>query len=212
MTAVAAALDEQELIGALRAGDESAFATVLDCYHSSLLRLALSFVRDRQVAEEVVSDTWLGVIRGIHRFRGESSLKTWIFHILTNQAKTRALRERRTIPFSALAGDPDEPSADPDRFFPEGHPWAGHWTAPPTSWDDLPEEALASRETMACVRAAIEALPPMQRRVISLRDVDGWNSEEVCELLGLSEGNQRVLLHRARAKVRAALEDFLPAE
>jgi RNA polymerase sigma-70 factor, ECF subfamily len=205
VTALAPSVDERELVAALRAGDERAFATLVDRYHSTLVRVAMTFVRDRHVAEDVAHDTWLGVIRGIDRFRGESSLKTWIFRILTNIATTRAVRERRTVPFSALGGD-DAPAVDEERFHPGGHPAAGQWATPPTSW---PDEIVASRETLDCIREAIAALPPMQQRVITLRDIEGWSPDEICGVLGLTVENQRVLLHRARSKVRAAVEQHL---
>jgi RNA polymerase sigma-70 factor (ECF subfamily) len=199
--------EDRRLVRALRNGDESAFAELIDLYHGSMLRLARSYVSDRAVAEEVVQETWLGVIRGIDRFEGRSSLKTWIFRILTNTAKKRGARERRSVPFSALAGPDDEGGAvDADRFLPEGHLWAGHWAAPPASWGEAPEERLLAGEAREVIDAAIAALPESQRQVITLRDVDGWSSEEVCNVLDLSEVNQRVLLHRARARVRAALE------
>jgi RNA polymerase sigma-70 factor (ECF subfamily) len=206
-----ASAEDARLVAALRTGDERAFAVLVDRYHASLVRLASVYVRDHAVAEEVAQETWLGVVQGIDRFEGRSSLKTWIFRILTNTAKTRGERERRTVPFAALASfDEDEPSVEPERFLDASHPvWPGHWASPPESWDDIPEQRLASAETLAHIRAAIDALPPLQAQVISLRDVEGWSSEEVCELLGLSEVNQRVLLHRARSKVRRELEDYL---
>jgi RNA polymerase sigma-70 factor (ECF subfamily) len=206
---------EARLVAALRRGDEKAFGDLVREYHSSLVRVALTFVRERAVAEEVVQEAWLGVIRGIDRFEGRSSLKTWIFRILTNTAKTRAEREGRTVPFSALAAPDEEgadPAVDPDRFLADSDPrWPGHWTSAPTSWDRVPEGRLLAKETLSLVYDVVEALPPAQRQVITLRDIEGWSSEEVCELLHVSEGNQRVLLHRARAKVRAALEDHLEA-
>jgi RNA polymerase sigma-70 factor (ECF subfamily) len=201
--------DDVRLVRALRNGDESAFAELIDMYHGSLLRLARSYVSDRAVAEEVVQETWLGVIRGIDRFEGRSSLKTWIYRILTNTAKKRGARERRTVPFSALAAQDEEGGVvDADRFLPEGHLWAGHWASPPTSWGESPEERLLAGEAREVIDAAIAELPETQRQVITLRDVDGWSSEEVCNVLELSEVNQRVLLHRARAKVRNALESY----
>jgi RNA polymerase sigma-70 factor, ECF subfamily len=208
-------VDETRLIEALRAGDEGVFTELMRMYHATLLRVALIYVSSRAVAEEVVQETWLGVLKGIGRFEGRSSLKTWIFRILTNTAKTRAIREGRTIPFSALQ-DPSrvpEPAVDPDRFLDAEHPrWPGHWASPPASWRGAPEERLLAGETRAAIAAAIENLPANQRAVISMRDVEGWSSEEVCNALGISESNQRVLLHRARSKVRRALEEYLGDE
>ena len=211
MSVTAVQLDERELVFALRRGDESAFEALVEQYHVPLRRFALTFVRSAAVADEVVQETWLGVLRGIQRFEGRSSLKTWIFQILTNTAKTRAEREGRTVPLSSLttAGD-DEPAVDPSRFLDEQHTrWPGHWAAPPTRWNQIPEEALFGHETLAALNDAIAALPETQRSVIELRDIEGWSSPEVCDLLSLSEANQRVLLHRARSKVRQALEDHL---
>ena len=210
-TVVIDAADDVRLVNALRAGDESAFAALLERYHASLLRLAMVYVRNRAVAEEVVQETWLGVVQGIDRFERRSSLKTWIFRILTNTAKTRAQREGRTIPFSSLAGETEEgPSVEPERFLDSAHPrWPGHWASPPERWDEVPEQRLLAKESLGQVAEAIEQLPPMQRQVITLRDVEGWDSAEVCDLLDLSEANQRVLLHRARSKVRQSLEQFL---
>lgn len=209
MTAVAPAYSaELELVRRLRRGDESAFRDLIETYGPSLLRLAMTYVGSHAVAEEVVQDTWVGVLRGIERFEGRSSLKTWVFTILANTAKTRGVRERRTIPLSSLApSDGDaEPAVDPERFF------AGRWATPPSTWGDLPEQAVLAGETRRRLVEAIERLPEMQRRVVTLRDVEGWPANEVCELLDLSEANQRVLLHRGRSKVRAALEPHLTAE
>jgi RNA polymerase sigma-70 factor (ECF subfamily) len=204
-------LNERDLCADLRHGEEAAFAKIVSLYHAPLRRLALSYVRSAAVADEVVQETWLGVIRGIQSFEGRSSLKTWIFRILTNTAKTRAIREARTLPFSALAPadcDEDEAAVDPDRFLDQQHGrWPGHWASPPARWDELPEEHLAGRETLDALKRAIESLPSTQRQVIVLRDIEAWQATEVCELLELSEANQRVLLHRARSKVRQALED-----
>ncbi len=204
--------DDQELISALRAGQEAAFASLLDQYHSSMLRLARMYVHGQAVAEEVVQEAWLGVLEGIHGFEARSSLKTWIFRIVMNRAKTRAQREGRTIPFSALrdatTGD-GEPSVEPGRFFPADHPLrARHWAVSPRAWGGSPEERLLSKETRAFIEQTIASLPSSQGEVIARRDIDGWTSAEVRELLGLSEANQRVLLHRARAKVRRALERY----
>lgn len=213
--AAAATAEDRELVRALRAGDERAFAELLERYSGQLLRVAMIYAPSRAVAEEIVQDTWIGVIRGIDRFEGRSTLKTWIFRILTNTAKTRAEREGRTVPFASLARDAggDEPSVEPDRFLDQSHPtWAGHWNEYPRSWQRIPDERLVSKEIRGVVDAAIATLPESQRAVITLRDVDGFGSEEVCELLALSEGNQRVLLHRARSKVRRALEEYLDDE
>jgi RNA polymerase sigma-70 factor (ECF subfamily) len=202
-------LAESRLVDALRAGDERAFAALVERYNGALLRLARGYCRSRGVAEEVVQETWLGVIEGIDRFECRSSLKTWIFRILTNKAKTRGEREARSIPFSTLAGPEDDEGAavDPGRFYDSSDPrWPGHWADAPRSWARIPEERLLSKETLACVERAIAELPLAQRTVISLRDVEGWGPNEVCEALGVSEANQRVLLHRARSKVRRAIE------
>ena len=202
--------DERALVAALRRGEEAAFVELVARHGPSLLRLARTFVADRAVAEEVVQETWLAVLNGIDRFEGRSSLKTWIFHILSNRAKTRAVRERRSAPFSALADDGDDEAAvDADRFRGPGHRWAGHWAAAPADWSALPVERLLGRETLARVHAAIETLPPRQAHVLVLRDVEGWDADEVCAALDISDGNQRILLHRARSKVRAALESYL---
>lgn len=207
--------DEGHLLEALRLGAEAAFIQLIGQYHSALVRLALMYVSNHALAEEIAQETWLAVLQGIHRFEGRSSLKTWIFSILINQAKKRAQREGRQIPFSAMGqADPlaSEPSVEPDRFLPADDPhWANHWAIVPDNWQDLPESRLLSQETLAYLRQAINTLPPNQREVISLRDVEGWSAPEVCQLLGISEVNQRVLLHRARAKVRQILEDYLQA-
>lgn len=208
-----ASADEHVLLAALRGGDESAFTGFVRQYHPALVRLATLYVGDRALAEEVAQETWLGVLRGLDRFEGRSSLKTWLFSILVNRAKTRGQRESRSIPFSALwnpDAEPAEPAVEPDRFLPPDHPdWPGHWAAFPKSWDQVPEEALLSQEALALIRAAIAGLPPSQREVITLRDIEGWTSDEVCNVLNISETNQRVLLHRARSKVRRALERYL---
>jgi RNA polymerase sigma-70 factor, ECF subfamily len=201
--------DERRLVDALRARDEDAFAELIDRYQASLVRVAMIYVGSRAVAEDVVQETWVGVLRGIDGFQGRSSLRTWIYRILTNTAKTRAQRERRSIPFASLGQDDDGPAVDPDRFLPPGDAAAGAWASPPRGWDGLPEATLLSAETRSVIDAAIDQLPPTQREVIRLRDVEGFSSGEVRALLELSETNQRVLLHRARSKVRAALERYL---
>ncbi len=193
--------DDRRTVAALLAGDERAFEALVRRYHSSLLRVAMSYVRPRSAAEEVVQETWLGVLRGLPTFEGRSSLRTWIFRILVNQARTRGVRERRTVPFSAL-GDGD-PAVDPERFLPDGR-----WATPPAAIAGVPEAALLGADARAHILAAIDELPPSQRDVITLRDVEGFTAADVREALGLTEGNERVLLHRARARVRARLEPY----
>jgi RNA polymerase sigma-70 factor, ECF subfamily len=203
---------DAELVERLRAGDEETFRTLVREWHAPLLRVAQIFVPSRAVAEEVVQETWLRVLGALDRFEGRSSLKTWVFRILTNTAKTRAQREGRVIPFSSLQdpGRVPEAAVDADRFLPDDHPHhPGGWSSPPAA---LPEEQLLAAETRARIAAAIEELPANQRAVIMLRDVQGWDSAEVCNALDITEVNQRVLLHRARAKVRTALEDYLSVE
>ena len=205
--------DDEVLVPALRKGDEDAFGWLVDRYHSALRRLALGYVSTGAVADEVVQETWLAVITGIDRFEGRSSLKTWIYRILMNKARTRGVREHRSVPFSSFEDDSVTSGFPPDRFRTADDPsWPGHWSAPPRSWQEQPHERLQARETLTAVRDAIALLPPNQRQVISLRDIDGWSSEEVCNVLSLSQTNQRVLLHRARAKVRLSLEAVLDTD
>src|SRR5690242_13743701 len=195
---------EAQVVAALRGGDEDAFRKLIEMYHAMLVRVARMYVSNQAAAEDVAQETWLAVLEGIGRFEGRSSLKTWLFRILTNRAKTRGIREGRSLPFSSL--EPDEPSVEPERFHGGDHAWPGHWAAPPS---DFPEDRLLAGETRDVIERAIEALPPTQRAVISLRDIEGWGADEVCNALTLSETNQRVLLHRARSAVRAALEQYL---
>jgi RNA polymerase sigma-70 factor, ECF subfamily len=200
--------EDGELAARLAQGDEEAFRTLVQRYHGALLRLALAFVAERTAAEEVVQDTWLGVMNGIRGFEGRASLKSWIFRILTNRAKTRGVRDKRFIPFSSLGNPgriPEEPAVEPSRFNS-----SGGWADPPSSWQaDNPEEVLMRQETGAALEKAIAELPPVQRSVITLRDVEGFDAFEVCNILEISETNQRVLLHRARSKIRRALEQHL---
>jgi RNA polymerase sigma-70 factor, ECF subfamily len=191
------------LLDRLRAGDEAAFMELVERHHAALVRLAQSFVSSRAVAEDVAQETWLGVLNGIDRFEGRSSLKTWIFRILVNRAKTRGERESRSVPFSSLA-KADEPSVDPDRFID-----AGAWSTPPRPWEGEPVERLLAGEARGVIDAAIAELPSAQRQVITLRDIEGLDAAEVAGVLDITDGNQRVLLHRARAKVRQALEGYL---
>jgi RNA polymerase sigma-70 factor (ECF subfamily) len=187
---------EVELLEALREGQESAFTALVEEYHSSIVRVARTYVSNRATAEEVAQETWLAVLNGLDRFEGRASLKTWIFRILANIAQTRAQRDSRSLPFSSLGDESSEPAVD-------------HWKSYPERWDTLPEERLVGDETRSRIEGAIERLPSIQRQVITLRDIEGWSAEEVCSALELSETNQRVLLHRARSKVRQALEAYL---
>ncbi len=201
---------EERLLARLRAGDETAFRELVVRHDRAMKRIALTFVRTPSVADEVVQDTWLAVIKGLERFEGRSSLKTWIFRILANRAQSRGAREQRTTPFSSLGPSEDEdgPTVDPDRFLPAEHAAAGYWSVTPSRFFELPEDRMLAAETSALVTAAIEQLPERQQQVITLRDVEGWAAEEVCESLELSAANQRVLLHRARSAVRACLEEY----
>ncbi|MEO8682151.1 MAG: sigma-70 family RNA polymerase sigma factor [Vicinamibacterales bacterium] len=198
--------DDLALVQQLLAGDEEAFTALVERYHGPLIRFALFFVANREVAEEVVQDTWVAVLNGLSSFQGRSALKSWIFSIVANRAKTRAIREKRTISFSELSspGFDDEPAVDPDRFTA-----TGGWASPPGRWDqDTPEKQLLRQEALAVVAAAMADLPTNQRAVVTLRDVDGLDAAEVCNILEVSETNQRVLLHRGRSKVRSALERY----
>jgi RNA polymerase sigma-70 factor (ECF subfamily) len=202
--------DDAELIAALSRGDAEAFATLVDRHSRAMIGVAMAYVPGRAAAEEAVQETWIAVMRGIDRFEGRASLKTWIFRILTNVAMRSGTRERRSVPFSALAEaeDTGEPSVDPDRFLPADHDlFPGHWAIMPARWP-TPEEGLLAGETREVIAAAIAELPVAQRTVIALRDIEGWSSEEVSEALEISAGNQRVLLHRARSRVRNAIESY----
>jgi RNA polymerase sigma-70 factor (ECF subfamily) len=205
----AIAASDAELLERLRAGDEAAFEHLVESYYGMMLSVAQSYVKTRAVAEEVLQDAWLGVIQGLNRFQGRSSLKTWIISIVINIAKTRGAREARTVPFTALAPAGEEAAVEPERFRGAGDAFPGHWWAYPANWNSRPDEVILGRETLQVVTEAIEQLPDAQRVVITMRDVAGCSSEEVCETLALSEGNQRVLLHRARSRVRATLERHL---
>ena len=197
---------EAALLARLHSGDERAFETLVERLYPTMLAVARHHVSSRAVAEEVVQEAWLGVLKGLDRFEGRSSLKTWILRILVNTAKTRGARDARTVPFASLAPVGEEPAVEPERFRGPDDPFPGHWRAYPGNWQRLPEEALADRETLDVVLSTIQQLPPPQRLVITMRDIQGCDAAEVCEVLDVSEGNQRVLLHRARSKVRSALE------
>lgn len=202
---------DAQFLEALRMGDEAAFAALVEKYHASMVRVAMMYISSRVIAEEVVQETWIGVLKGLARFEGRSSLKTWIYSILINRAKTHAQREGRYVQLSLDEDSEDgEPTVSPDRFNPRDHPlYANHWVTEPDDWNAVPERRMISRETLHVIQEAIDALPPNQRTVITLRDVDQLTSEEVCNILDITETNQRVLLHRARAKVRNALEQYL---
>jgi RNA polymerase sigma-70 factor (ECF subfamily) len=192
---------DDELVEALRTGDERAFLGLVRELHAGMVRFARGFVGSEAVAEEVAQDAWAAVLGGLDGFEGRSALRSWIYGILANLARSRAARESRVVPLSSLERDDDaQPAVDPGEFLPASHPrWGGHWAKWPEPW---PEAELLQRETLGHIRDAIERLPQTQRSVLLLRDVEGWSSQEVCEALGVSEVNQRVLLHRARSRVR----------
>jgi RNA polymerase sigma-70 factor (ECF subfamily) len=190
--------DERELLAGLRAGDDHAFIVLVSRHHESMVRLASTFV-PASAAEEVVQDTWMAVVRGIDRFEGRSSLRTWLLRIMVNRARTTGARERRTSPV-----DDVERAVDPGRFDQNGA-----WGVPPVPWTEQADDRLAAESVRPVLRSALSGLPPMQRRVVALRDVDGLTSREVCEVLDITEGNQRVLLHRGRSRLRQALETEL---
>jgi RNA polymerase sigma-70 factor (ECF subfamily) len=200
--------EEGRLLEALRGGDESAFSRLVDLHHASMIRVARLYVGSAAAAEEVAQEAWVGVLQGLERFEGRCALKAWIFAIVANCAKRRGAQDKRTLPMSALAEDDDGgASVEPERFLSEDHArWPGHWSQPPEAWG---AERLVSRETLDKIASAMEGLPPMQRAVMTMRDVEGLGSDEACQVLGISESNQRVLLHRARSKVRKALESYM---
>jgi len=190
---------DSELIGALRSGDERAFTVLVERYHEPMLALAASFVPSRAVAEEVVQDTWLAALRGLDAFEGRSSLKTWLFRILVNRARSTGSKEQRSIPVA----DP-EPAVDPSRFGGDGG-----WADPPEHWIEAAEHRMEAGKLAGQIRVWIDELPARQREVVLLRDVEGMSSEDVCAVLALTEGNQRVLLHRGRSRLRQLLENEL---
>jgi RNA polymerase sigma-70 factor (ECF subfamily) len=195
--------DEDDLLEALRGGDERAFTELVERWSGAMLRIASSHVGSRAVAEEVVQEAWLTVLRDLHRFEGRSALRTWVLGIVVNLARSRGRAERRSVPLPMDAG---EPVVDPARFRPSDHPrWPGHWALAPAPWS-APEEALLAAETRTAVLEAIAALPPTQREVLVLRDLEGFTASETCNVLGLGDTNQRVLLHRARSRVRQTIE------
>jgi RNA polymerase sigma-70 factor, ECF subfamily len=208
---------EDTLLAALRSGDEGAFSALVDAHGAAMHRVALTFVRSSAVADEVVQEAWLGALRGLDRFEGRSTLRTWLLRIVANIARTHAVREARSVPFSALelareADSPHDAGLPTERFQGPSDPHPGRWVSFPTPWPTDPENALLSAEIRDLIANTIADLPDGQRIVITLRDVEGWNSAEVCSVLELSENNQRVLLHRARSKVRAVLEHHWTSE
>ena len=204
--------EELELIVSLRQGEETAFATLVERYHGRLLRFAQSFVPSEAMAEEVVQETWMAVLKGIHRFEGRSSLKTWIYRILQNIAKTKGTREHRYVSFSdvgSATAQEEDGEMEPERFHTSGH-LTEHWVLPPTTWEEnTPERLLVSKQSLTQIEKAIQALPFNQQQVILLRDIEGLASEDICQLMNISTSNQRVLLHRARSKVRQMLHSYL---
>lgn len=199
--------DECELVAALRSGDEAAFLSLVTRHHRAMVRVARAYLPSDAAAEDAVQEAWLGVLKGIDGFEGRASLKSWMYRIAIYCAKSRGASDGRLVPLSSLEEDGEEgPAVDPDRFQPEGARYANNWSQPPEEWSD---ERLGTAEAATFAKAEIERLPVRQRMVMTLRDVDGLDSGEVCELLGISEGNQRVLLHRARARVRAAMEGHM---
>jgi RNA polymerase sigma-70 factor (ECF subfamily) len=203
---------EADLVAAICSGDEDAWIQLVRRYGPTMYRIALLYVPDRALAEEVVQETWLAVLTGIRRFEGRSSLKTWLCRIVNNRAQQRAATERRSLPFSALSKGEvaaGESSVDSDRFRGIGERWTGFWTSCPEHWTERPEASLLTHETIEIVERAVALLPPAQRTVVTLRDILGWDADEVCDLLSITASHQRVLLHRARTKVRRALEEHL---
>jgi RNA polymerase sigma-70 factor, ECF subfamily len=202
---------EDALLARLKRGDEGAFDELVTQHHGTLIRMAMGYVADREVAEEVVQDTWMAVIESLNRFEGRSSLRTWVCGILIHKAKDRGVREKRHTTFSAFESydDDNDEAVDPSRFQETGE-WAGHWAFPPQPWDDqTPEKLLASKQAVDCMQRAIEALPATLKEVLILRDVEGVEAKEVCEMLNITETNLYVRLHRARERVRAAVETYL---
>jgi len=204
-----AAESDEQIVAALRAGDERTFRELFARSYPMMKRVARAYVASDAVAEEIVQDTWMAIVTGIERFEGRSALGTWMFSILTNQAKTHSARERRALPFSSVApAGIEQPAVDPDRFQKDDEAWPGHWATPPRPWQK-PERRLLSLEARDRLRQALAELPDRQRLIVGLRDVDGHSSEEVCDLLGISQENQRVLLHRGRSRLRAILDEYL---
>ena len=201
------------IVARMRARDEVIFAALLDAWSPSMLRVARSYVADEHAAQDVVQETWLAVLRGIDAFESRSSLRTWVYRILVNRAISRSGRDARVIPLSSLspAAEDYAPTVDPARFRDGDDPYPGHWRSHPDRWP-TPESEMLAQETRRHLAAALERLPARQRIVVTLRDVEGCSSEQACEILAISPANQRVLLHRGRAALRAVLEERLAKE
>ena len=203
---------DEHILSRIRQGDEAAYRQLVDRYNASLIRVACCYVRDRAAAEEVTQETWLGLLKGLDRFEGRAALRTWLFRILTNKAKDRAKKDSRYVPFPALVGTEttaDDPSMDPELFQRSDEVEPGHWRSQtPRRWVNDPEQSLLTREALACVQGALDELPRAQRAVLVLRQLQGCTSDEVCNILDITETNQRVLLHRARSKVRRAVDRY----
>jgi RNA polymerase sigma-70 factor (ECF subfamily) len=205
-------LTDEQTVAGLRAGDERTFRELFERNYSMMKRVARGYVSCDAVAEEVVQDTWMAVVTGIDRFEGRSALATWMFSILTHQAKSHRARERRSLPFSSVTpSDVEEPTVDPDRFQKDDEAWPGHWATPPRPWQK-PDRRLLSLEAREHLKKALPTLPERQRQIVALRDIEGLSAEDVCDLLGLSQENQRVLLHRGRSRLRAALESYFEGD
>jgi RNA polymerase sigma-70 factor, ECF subfamily len=205
---VVATSSDAATVELLLAGDETTFTMLVDQHQPAMLRLAQMYVSSRAVAEEVVQEAWIGILKGLAAFEGRSSLRTWMYKIVTNVAKTRGVREGRSLPFSALAGEHDDP-VDPSWFQGPDDPFPGGWRSFPDDWRGIPEDRLLGRETLDQIARALDGMPAMQAEVVRLRDVMGWSSDEVCNALELTETNQRVLLHRGRTRIRRELDAYL---
>jgi RNA polymerase sigma-70 factor (ECF subfamily) len=206
---VVAAPTDDATIERLLAGDEATFMMLVERHQPTMLRLAQMYVSSAAVAEEVVQEAWIGILKGLSNFERRSSLRTWMYKIVTNLAKTRGAREGRTLPFSALTGDTDDDPVDPSWFQGPADRFPGDWRTFPDDWRGIPEDRLIGRETIDHIKLAMRSMPPMQAEVVRLRDMLGWSSEEVCNALDLTETNQRVLLHRGRSRIRRDLDDYL---
>lgn len=204
-------MTDEEIVRRLKDGDETTFTALVERYHRPMVRVARAYVSDDATAEEIAQDAWLGVLNGLQNFQARGTFKSWLFSIVCNRAKTRGMRDARSTPFSALAAQEaasHDPAVPPDRFQGADGRYPGGWAHPPSTWGQNPEQRLLQRETLAVLNAAIDTLPAAQRTVITLRDLGGQDSESVCNALGITETNMRVLLHRARSKVRAQLERY----